>query len=177
MNEKEFVLVSQGIEIMRTNSQEKAVNYVKKENDDWFDYKQKCIDNYEQYADNYIDLEIEYASEKQKDKEIMISFAKQFKDSLTRNNKFGHFTASAFVVNENFNKVLLVHHNIFDGYIFPGGHADDVSDFLSVAVKEVKEETNIFMKSLQENLWTWNKVKKKNVKAGTFLLCGSICTV
>ena len=70
MNDKEFVLVSQGIEIMRTQSQEKAINYVKKENDDWFDYKQKCIDNYEDYADNYIDLEIEYPSEKEKDKEI-----------------------------------------------------------------------------------------------------------
>lgn len=70
MIEKEFVLVSQGIEIMRTKSQEIAINYVKKENDDWFDYKQKCIDNYEDYADNYIDLEIEYASEKEKDKEI-----------------------------------------------------------------------------------------------------------
>lgn len=62
--EKEFVLVSQGIEIMRTKSQENAINYVKKENDDWFDYKQRCIDNYEDYADNYIDLEIEYLNEK-----------------------------------------------------------------------------------------------------------------
>ena len=70
MIDKEFVLVSQGIEIMRTKSQENAINYVKKENDDWFDYKQKCIDNYEDYADNYIDLEIEYVSEKEKDKEI-----------------------------------------------------------------------------------------------------------
>ena len=67
---KEFVLVSQGIEIYRTKSQENAINYVKKENDEWFDYKQKCIDNYEDYADNYIDLEIEYPSEKEKDKEI-----------------------------------------------------------------------------------------------------------
>lgn len=24
-------------------------------NDEWFDYKQRCIDNYEDYADNYID--------------------------------------------------------------------------------------------------------------------------
>ena len=70
MSDKEFVLVSQGIEIMRTQSQEKAINYVKKENDDWFDYKQRCIDNYEDYADNYIELEIEYPSEKEKDKEI-----------------------------------------------------------------------------------------------------------
>ena len=64
MNDKEFVLVSQGIEIMRTKSQENAINYVKKENDEWFDYKQRCIDNYENYADNYIDLEIEYPEDK-----------------------------------------------------------------------------------------------------------------
>lgn len=63
---KEFVLVSQGIEIYRTKSQENAVNMVKKENDEWFDYKQRCIDNYEDYADNYIDLEIEYASDKER---------------------------------------------------------------------------------------------------------------
>ena len=66
MSDKEFVLVSQGIEIYRTKSQENAINYVKKENDEWFDYKQKCIDNYEDYADNYIDLEIEYPNEKEK---------------------------------------------------------------------------------------------------------------
>lgn len=70
MNEKEFVLVSQGIEIYRTKSQENAVNMVKKENDEYFDYLQKCYDNYERPADNYIDLEIEYAIEKEKDKEI-----------------------------------------------------------------------------------------------------------
>lgn len=65
MNEKEFVLVSQGIEIYRTKSQEVAVNMVKKENDEYFDYLQKCYDNYERPADNYIDLEIEYPSEKE----------------------------------------------------------------------------------------------------------------
>ncbi len=64
MNDKEFVLVSQGIEIMRTKSQENAINYVKKENDEWFNYKQRCIDNFEDYADNYIDLEIEYPEDK-----------------------------------------------------------------------------------------------------------------
>lgn len=70
MNDKEFVLVSQGIEIYRTKSQENAVNMVKEYNDEYFDYKQKCYDNYERPADNYVDLEIEYSNEKEKDKEI-----------------------------------------------------------------------------------------------------------
>ena len=58
--DKEFVLVSQGIEIMRTKSQEEAINYVKEQNDKYFKYKQRCANNYEPCADNYIDLEIEY---------------------------------------------------------------------------------------------------------------------
>lgn len=70
MIDKEFVLVSQGIEIFRTKSQEKAVNMVKESNDEYFDYQQKCYDNYERPADNYVDLEIEYSDEKEKDKEI-----------------------------------------------------------------------------------------------------------
>jgi hypothetical protein len=70
VSDKEFVLVSQGVEIYRTKSQENAVNMVKKENDEYFDYCQRCADNYERPADNYIDLEIEYTSEKEKDKEI-----------------------------------------------------------------------------------------------------------
>lgn len=70
MIDKEFVLVSQGIEIYRTKSQENAVNMVKEYNDEYFDYLQKCYDNYERPADNYVDLEIEYSNEKEKDKEI-----------------------------------------------------------------------------------------------------------
>lgn len=70
MINKEFVLVSQGIEIYRTKSQEQAINMVKEHNDEYFDYKQKCFDNYERPADNYVYLEIEYSNEKEKDKEI-----------------------------------------------------------------------------------------------------------
>lgn len=78
MIDKEFVLVSQGIEIYRTKSQENAVNMVKEYNDEYFDYLQKCYDNYERPADNYVDLEIEYSNEKEKDKEI---------ERLNKNNK------------------------------------------------------------------------------------------
>ncbi len=66
---KEFVLVSQGIEIMRTKSQEKAINEVKRGNDEWFDYCQRCADNYERPADNYIELFIETDYEKKLESE------------------------------------------------------------------------------------------------------------
>lgn len=56
---REFVCVSQGMVILRTQSQENAINFVKESNDKWFDYVQKCKDNYEDYADNYVELYIE----------------------------------------------------------------------------------------------------------------------
>jgi len=49
---------------------------------------------------------------------------------LTRDNIFGHFSASAFVVNKEKNKMVVVYHIINDGWIYPGGHADGEDDFL-----------------------------------------------
>ena len=95
MNDKEFVLVSQGIEIYRTKSQENAVNMVKEYNDEYFDYRQKCYDNYERPADNYVDLEIEYSNEKEKDKEIerlqkLLDIEKNKREQFDKNNQLLH---------------------------------------------------------------------------------------
>lgn len=60
---KEFVCVSQDI-IYRTRSQENAINFVKKNNDEYFDYCQCCADNYEKAVDNYVELFIEYVEDK-----------------------------------------------------------------------------------------------------------------
>ena len=73
----------------------------------------------------------------------MLKFIELNEDVLTRDNIFGHFSASAFVVNEDLSKTLLVKHNILGGYIFPGGHADGEFDFLSVAKREALEETGL----------------------------------
>lgn len=78
-----------------------------------------------------------------RDKEYFLNFMSSFQDVLTRENVFGHFTSSAFVLNETGNKMLVVYHNINDGWIYPGGHADGESDLLSVAVREVLEETGV----------------------------------
>ena len=58
-----------------------------------------------------------FNEQEEKDKQIMLKYIETFDDVLTRNNEFGHFTSSAFVVNEERNKILLVYHNIFDGWI------------------------------------------------------------
>ena len=86
---------------------------------------------------------IPFNEQEEKDKIQFLEFIDSFDDTLTRDNIFGHFTASAFVVNKERNKMVVVYHIINDGWIYPGGHADGEEDLLKVAVREVEEETNI----------------------------------
>lgn len=81
--------------------------------------------------------------QEQKDKEIILNCVNQFDDVLTRNNELAHITSSAFVVNQSRDKVLMVHHNIYNAWSWTGGHADGDRDLLHVAKKEVMEETGV----------------------------------
>ena len=56
-----------------------------------------------------------------------------FDNVLTREMNLGIFSGSAFVVNQNRTKALMVYHKIFNTWIYPGGHADGKEDLLSVA--------------------------------------------
>jgi 8-oxo-dGTP diphosphatase len=53
-----------------------------------------------------------------------------------------HFTASAVVLNDN-DEVLLVHHNKIGLWLYPGGHVDPNEDPAAAAVREVVEETGV----------------------------------
>ena len=90
-----------------------------------------------------IEKYVSYNEQEQKDKEIMLKYIDSFDDVLTRNNEFAHFTASAWVVNKERTKVLMIYHNIYKSWAWTGGHADGESDLLGVAMREVKEETSV----------------------------------
>lgn len=53
---KEFVLVSQGIEIYRTTDKEEAEKMMNESNEKWRKYVERCIENCEPYADNEVIL-------------------------------------------------------------------------------------------------------------------------
>ena len=91
--------------------------------------------------------------QEEKDKEYFLKFIDTFDDTLTRSNVFGHFSASAFVVNKKRNKMVVVYHIINDGWIYPGGHADGEEDLLSVAIREVEEETGLKTKVLSDKIY------------------------
>ena len=51
---KEFVLVSQGIEIYRTTDKEEAETMMNESNKSWHDYVERCIKEGERPADNEV---------------------------------------------------------------------------------------------------------------------------
>ena len=95
--------------------------------------------NYKEQINSYIP----YNQQEEKDKEIMLKYIDIFDNILTRENEFGHFTASAWVVNKEKTKVLMIYHNIYNSWAWTGGHADGDTDLLYTAIREVKEETGI----------------------------------
>ncbi len=60
-----------------------------------------------------------------------------------RENRAAHMTASAWVVNADRDRVLMAYHNIYRSWSWLGGHADGERDLLSVAVREVREESGV----------------------------------
>ncbi|SKC73731.1 NUDIX hydrolase [Maledivibacter halophilus] len=82
--------------------------------------------------------------QERKDKEITLGYIDQFIENiLTRENKIAHMTSSGLILNKSLDKILMIHHNIYNTWTWTGGHADGDTDMLKVALKEAKEETGL----------------------------------
>ena len=77
-----------------------------------------------------------------------IAFVKEYPDCFERTLLKGHITASGWVLSEDVQSVLLMHHFKLDQWFQPGGHCDGDPDVENVARKEVAEETGIHHLSL-----------------------------
>lgn len=73
----------------------------------------------------------------------MKTFVAEHEDCFERTLKIGHVTASGWVLSEDRQSVLLMHHRKLDRWFQPGGHCDGDPDVLSVARKEIEEETGL----------------------------------
>ena len=81
--------------------------------------------------------------QEREDRRMMLKYLNEVPDVLTRANETAHFTGSSWVVNPDRTKVLMLYHNIYNSWAWSGGHADGEADMLSVALREVREETGI----------------------------------
>ena len=73
----------------------------------------------------------------------MIDFFKKNQNCFERNNLRGHFTGSAWVLDESHSWIVMTHHRQLNLWLQPGGHADGNADLLDVAINETKEETGL----------------------------------
>ena len=113
---------------------------------------------------------IPFDEQEKTDKEQFLEFINSFDNVLTRENTFGHFSSSAFVVNKERTKMLVVYHIINDGWIYPGGHADGEENLLSVAVREVEEETGLKVKVLNDSIFGIQSAPVKgHIKKGKYV--------
>ncbi len=90
-----------------------------------------------------IEKYVPYNEQEEKDKQTILKYMDSFDNVLTRDNEFGHFTASAWVANKEKTKVLMIYHNIYKSWAWTGGHADGNPDLLATAIRELKEETGV----------------------------------
>ena len=84
-----------------------------------------------------------FNEQEEKDKTLILNWIRNNDNAFLRENTVAHVTASAWVVNKDRTKVLMVYHNIYNSWSWLGGHADGETDLLSVAIREVKEEAGI----------------------------------
>lgn len=78
-----------------------------------------------------------------RDREELLRRIRSGEELYTRDNPAAHFTASAWVVSPNRDQVLMAYHNLYDSWAWLGGHADGERDLLSVAMREVREESGL----------------------------------
>lgn len=81
--------------------------------------------------------------QEREDRRMMLDCLEKRPDVLNRSDEMAHFSASAWVVNPARTKVLMLYHNIYNSWSWPGGHADGEEDLLGVALREVREETGL----------------------------------
>ena len=93
--------------------------------------------------DNKLRVYLNLYPDEKKTIKTMIGFLKENPNCFERENLKGHFTGSAWVIDDTHSWILMTHHRQLDLWVQPGGHADGNENLLEVAINETKEETGL----------------------------------
>jgi len=89
--------------------------------------------------------------QEKRDQKLILQYMIEHSDYLSRENQIAHFTTSIWTINRECNKTLMVYHNIYDSWSWIGGHADNIEDLRSVALRELSEVTGVQNAILKTN--------------------------
>ncbi|WP_338760613.1 NUDIX hydrolase [Bernardetia sp. ABR2-2B] len=98
--------------------------------------KQPILDLLQDYQTSFSE-EIEFQKQ-------MIDFLEQNNDFALRSNLTGQLTGSAWIVNKNRTKVLLIHHKKIGKWLQIGGHIEETDKTIEETIlREVREESGL----------------------------------
>jgi len=81
--------------------------------------------------------------QEERDRAELLRRLQSGEELYSRDNASAHLTASAWVVSPDRKQVLMAYHNLYGSWSWLGGHADGDHDLLSVALREVREESGL----------------------------------
>ena len=85
--------------------------------------------------------------------DLFIALLDDGDDPFVRERLAGHFTASAWLVSRDGERVLLTHHRKLGLWLQLGGHADGDRDLVRAALKEAEEESGLAGLAIQPLLF------------------------
>lgn len=75
--------------------------------------------------------------------EIFLDFLNSGVDLYSRDNKIGHITSSAFILDNKLENALLILHAKYNKWFTTGGHVDENETSLLASIRESKEELGL----------------------------------
>lgn len=72
-----------------------------------------------------------------------LEFIRSDAKCFERDNYYGHFTGSAWILDRRHDYVLMTHHGKFNLWLQLGGHSDGDPNTLQVALREIEEESGL----------------------------------
>lgn len=98
---------------------------------------------------------VPYNEQEARDREVLLHCLQHEPDVFMRQNRLAHFTASAWIVNAQRDRVLMAYHNLYGSWAWLGGHADGSADLLAVALREAREESGLSdVRPVSENIFS-----------------------